>query len=279
MTAPEAARFGNRGTDPGQCRRSRLPLGRHAPSSPLQRSGTQGWSRGPSAAGSRPERPPEVGPPVPRIARLAGWLAPLLPAACSAAGRAGSGKSPRLGRLAFSRCPQRLRFWLLERRDSQARQGSLVACKVEQTERGPGVQATALLLASPRAGADVGQILEGRRGAWLHGLDQALGQHMVTVPAETLLAAGHLAQVPLGRPCLSPEEPGAGGTIAPRLRASGERQGTAHALSRRGRRHRGQRRSSRAAPRQSRPARRRREVTRGPIRRSKPGVSDGRAGI
>jgi|GEM_PF-4577349 len=45
------------------------------------------------------------------------------------------------------------------------------------------------------------QVLEDQDGAGLHGLDQALGQHVVTVPAETFLAARHLTQAPLGRPC------------------------------------------------------------------------------
>ena len=89
----------------------------------------------------------------------------------------------------------------VDRINNHTHQRRLVACEPEQASKGPRVQAPTLPLASLHAGTDVGQVLEDQRGAWLHGLDQALGQHVVTVPAETFLAARHLAQVPLGRPC------------------------------------------------------------------------------
>ena len=47
----------------------------------------------------------------------------------------------------------------------------------------------------------LGQVLESQGRAGLRGLNHAPGRHAVAVPAETLLATSHLAQVPLGRPC------------------------------------------------------------------------------
>ncbi len=65
---------------------------------------------------------------------------------------------------------------------------------------GPRVPAPTLPFAPLQACADVGQLLADQGRAGRHGLDQPLGQHVVAVPAETFLAAGHLAPVPLGRP-------------------------------------------------------------------------------
>ncbi len=89
------------------------------------------------------------------------------------------------------------------RGDGHARQSSLVAREAEQAGEGPRAQASPLSVASLQACADVGQVREGQGCAGLHGLDQAPGQHVVAVPAETFLAAGHLAPAPLGRPCAS----------------------------------------------------------------------------
>ncbi len=80
------------------------------------------------------------------------------------------------------------------------RQRRLVAREAEQAREGPRVPAPTLPFAPLQACADVGQVLAAQVCAGLHGLDQALGQHVVAVPAETFLAAEHRAPVPLGRP-------------------------------------------------------------------------------
>ncbi len=87
--------------------------------SPCLSQRPHGESRGLPAAEPRRDGPVAVGPPVPRITGLARWLAPIFLGAFRSAWSEKphclQWKSPRLRRLAFSRCPQRLHFWLVER--------------------------------------------------------------------------------------------------------------------------------------------------------------------
>ncbi len=89
-----------------------------------------------ASPGSGRDRPPDRGPPVPRMARLARWLDPMFLAALRSAWRDKphclQRNSPRLERLALSRCP------------------SLHACP------------------------DVGQVLEDQDSTGLHRPDQAM---------------------------------------------------------------------------------------------------------
>ena len=108
--------------------------------------------------------------------------------------------SPRLGPLAFSRCPQRLHLWLVDR-------GSTVATGT----RPPRQPCSACSRAGERRTTSAGDgaafcvpacgrgCRSGPRRPWWRRAPRT-GQRGGAVPAETFLATRHLTQVPFGRP-------------------------------------------------------------------------------